>query len=178
MGWKTLSEKILHENPWSTFRHRVFEMEDGTRGNYYFAQTKGGCSIVIPRLPDGTFILVEQYRYLDDVISLEFPGGGIGEVLGPTAPEDAARRELREEVGYEAGAMVSLGICSPSSGVLIDPTHYFFADDLVFVGESREVTESITTISYSEAEIDELIRSGKILDGQTLAGWALYKARA
>ena len=63
-------------------------------------------------------MLVEQYRYGIDRVTLELPAGAIdpGE-----APEAAARRELREETGYEADAWVRLGALAVEPGDSISP---------------------------------------------------------
>lgn len=173
MSWKTLDEEILHENPWTSFRRRRFETDSGVRGEYFFVQTKGGCSMVIPQLPDGRFVMVNAYRYLTDQQSIEFPAGGIKE---DQTPEEAARAELLEEVGYTAGNLKLMHVFSPDNGVCIDPVHAFIATDLEFVGTQRESAEQMETTMYSEREIDEMIKNNKIVDGQVLACWAIYKA--
>lgn len=174
MSWKKIDEEILNENPWTSFRRRGFEMENGQRGDYFFAMTRGGCSMILPRLPDGTFILIREYRFLDDVMSVEFPGGGIDT---DQTPEEAARVELRQEVGYEAGKLELIGRSSPCMGVVVDPTYFYIAEDLTFVGAENEHTEDIEVIIASESEIDQMIRDGIILNGQSLSAWAIYKAQ-
>ena len=174
MTWKIIDEELLSENPWTSFWRRGFESDRGARGNYFFAKTHGGCSIVIPVLPDGRFVMIREYRFLDDVMSVEFPGGGIE--IGQT-PEIAARKELREEVGYKAAGLELIGRSSPDMGVVIDPTYFFVARDISFVGTAREEMERIETIFVTEAEINAMIREGKIMCGQTLSAWAIFRAR-
>lgn len=174
MNWKTISEETLHDNPWTSFRHRVFETDKGVQGNYYFVQTRGGCSMVIPRLPDGRFVMIREYRYLENIMSIEFPGGGIET---EQTPEVAAQVELRQEAGYEAASFVQLGKSSPCMGVVVDPTYFFLATDITSVGTEHEKTESIEVIIVSEDEIDQMIRDGKIINGQTLSAWAMYRAQ-
>src|SRR5215475_8728891 len=53
----------------------------------------------LPLFPDGTVALVRQWRYAINRYSLEIAAGRIEK--GQT-PEEAARRELEEEVGYRA----------------------------------------------------------------------------
>lgn len=174
MSWKKLDEELLHENLWTSFRRRGFEMENGQRGDYFFAMTRGGCSTVMPRLPDGTFILVRAYRFLDDAQSIEFPGGGID---SKQTPEEAAHVELRQEVGYEAATLTQLGRrISPDAGVVIDPTYIFLAEGLNFIGTEHEHTEEMETLIATEEEITAFIRNGEMFAGQSLAAWAIYKS--
>lgn len=174
MSWKTLSEEILNENPWTSFRRREFEMKNGTKGEYFYAKTRGGCSTIIPQLSDGKFILIKEYRYLEDMMSIEFPGGGIDT---NQTPEEAARVELQQEIGYEAGKLQLIGRSSPCMGVVVDPTYLYIAEDLKFVGSENEHTEDIEMLTATEEEIDQMIRDGLIMNGQTLSAWAIYKAR-
>ena len=68
-----------------------------------------------PLTADGKVILVNQYRYLCDRESLEFPCGSINE--GHTY-EQTALLELQEETGYKAGApLQELGRFNPYNGV-------------------------------------------------------------
>lgn len=77
------------------------------------------------------FYLVEQFRYAANKSLLEYPAGLVdsGEDL-----EIAARRELREEIGYECEELVSLGYTIPSPGILDEIVHLYYANNLNFVG--------------------------------------------
>lgn len=60
----------------------------------------------------GELLLVRQYRPGAGAVTLEVPGGHIE--AGET-PEQAARKELLEETGYEAGNLELMTILSPSN---------------------------------------------------------------
>ena len=62
-----------------------------------------GCSVVVTDLTDN--VLLVRHSYGPPVWGL--PGGGLSK---GEDPEDAARREVREELGLELGALVSLGV--------------------------------------------------------------------
>lgn len=62
-----------------------------------------GCCVVITNLSGG--ILLLRHSYGPDVWSL--PGGGIGKGEDPA---DAARREVKEELGITLTAMTDLGV--------------------------------------------------------------------
>ncbi len=55
---------------------------------------------IVPILPDGQVVMIRQYRHAARKTLWELPAG----TLEPgEEPEACARRELVEEVGYEAG---------------------------------------------------------------------------
>ena len=59
-------------------------------------------------------MLVWQYRFGSEELSLEIPGGVID---AGEAPEHAARRELREETGYEADDFELLLAVEPNPAI-------------------------------------------------------------
>lgn len=174
MSWEITDEEILHENAWTTFRRRGFKTDTGEVGNYFFATTMGGCALVIAQNEIGKFILINEYRFLSNDYSVSFPGGGIKKTQ---TPEEAARAELREEVGYEATELTLLHVFDPDPGVVVDPVYVFMARGLTHVGANGgETTEDIKVVYASEQEIDEMLATNKISSGQALAAWAVYKA--
>jgi ADP-ribose pyrophosphatase len=62
--------------------------------------------LVFAEMPDGTVPMLRQYKHGAGRVCLTFPGGAIDE---GESPIDAARRELREELGVDAGDWHDLG---------------------------------------------------------------------
>ena len=71
---------------------------------------------------EGQVFLVRQFRYALGRECLELPAGKLdpGE-----APERAARRELREETGMEAGRLVLLGKFCSAADVLAESMYLY-----------------------------------------------------
>lgn len=169
--WKKLSEEVMHKNPWWTYKHDTFERVDGKVGDYYYGVCNGN-AIVVPILPDGKILMINNYRYIRNQESLEFPCGG--KELGSTA-EETARRELLEETGYIAEKLIPAGVFQGMNGVFENESHVFVA----YVGEKAvqdqtlEPTEQAEIHIYTREEVQKLINEGKIWDGHSLCTWAL-----
>ncbi|TVO55313.1 NUDIX domain-containing protein [Denitromonas halophila] len=132
-----------------------------------------GAVVVIATLPDGRLILERQFRYPLRRSFIELPAGKIdpGEDI-----EACARRELREEVGYEAARWTHLGTLHPCIGYSDERIEVFLAEDLTHVGHQWDEGEFLEVLSLSPAELDAAVASGDVTDGKTLS--ALYIARA
>lgn len=172
---KTLSSKVLDKNPWWEYKHDEYELPGGKVGNYYYAETRG-VSMVVPRLPDGRYFLVQQFRYLTQRLSWEFPGGGLKD--GQT-PEAAARAELLEEAGLEPRTLVFLGQGEPSNGFIKDQTHFWLAEVSGLQAKNQPDTTEIFTATktVTAAEFEAMVVAGEIWCGQTLTAWCLAKVR-
>ncbi len=95
---------------------------------------------VVPLLASGEVVLVEQVRHAVEGWMHEIPAGQIerGE-----APEDAARRELREETGWIAGRLTSLGARLTIPGVSRQQMHFWLAEELEAGPDALEETECL-----------------------------------
>jgi 8-oxo-dGTP pyrophosphatase MutT (NUDIX family) len=79
-------------------------------------------------------VLVWQYRHGTDAMSLELPGG----VTEPNeAPLEGARRELREETGYEATSYEPLLTVCPNPALQGNVHHCYLARGARLVGPTH-----------------------------------------
>ena len=166
---KKLSEEVLHENPWWTYKHDTYELPNGEEGNYYYGETPG-MVMIVPILSDGRLVLTLQHRYLRDKQSIELPGGGIKkgqEVL------DGAKVELFEETGCVAKEFIKIGSFETANGLLKETTHVFLAHITEQHEQHLDDIEEIELLYRRPDEVDKMIRSNEIWDGQTMAAWTL-----
>ncbi|MBM4156915.1 MAG: NUDIX hydrolase [Lentisphaerae bacterium] len=130
---------------------------------------------VLPRLPDGTFLLVRQFRKAMEADIVELCAGlnEPGE-----APEAAARRELREETGCTVERMTHLGTIFASPGYTDEVIDLYFAECAAPRAEARlDEDERVEVVPLREAELEAMVRDNRIRDGKTVAAWALYRLR-
>lgn len=168
--WKKLSEEILHKNPWWTYKHDKFKLPSGKEGDYYYLDNPGG-SVMVPILEDGKIVLVKQYRYLFDKDSIEFCSGGFKK---NESPEEVARVELEEEAGYR-GEFKFIGEFAASRGFSKELLRVFLVTNLKKVESHPEETEEIEVLFRTPEEIDKMIESNEIWDGETMAAWAMAR---
>jgi 8-oxo-dGTP pyrophosphatase MutT (NUDIX family) len=124
--WRTLSSERVYENPWIRVREDQVTRPDGELGIYGVVHYKNIAVGVLP-VEDGHTYLVGQYRYPLDQYSWEIPEGGCpaGE-----EPLQAARRELKEETGFEAENWRMLGHAYLSNSVADEYAVWFLATGL------------------------------------------------
>jgi ADP-ribose pyrophosphatase len=122
---------------------------------------------VAPVDGQGRLLLVRQFRHPVRRWMLECPRGGRD--AGET-PEQAAARELREEVGAETTAFVPLGRVAPDSGQLGTVVWLLAARARRDGPRHPEATEAIDrVVPMPYAALRAACERGEILDGLTLA---------
>lgn len=132
-------------------------------------------AVVVPRLPDGRFLLLRVFRYAFDTISLELPRG-TGEP-GESA-ENAGRRELLEETGLAASTVTHLGFLRPDTSIVETEVHVLLAviPSLAGLALDRE-EEGVASYEVVPASMfSDLVRSAEIRDGFTLGAYGLLAA--
>jgi ADP-ribose pyrophosphatase len=119
-------------------------------------------------------LLVRQYRLPARGYLWELPAGRLDP--GET-PLQAARRELIEETGYRAKHWKKLITFYPSPGYVAERMTILLATGLT-AGAARPMEdERIETRWFTQKEIEQGIRSGKIVDGKTMLGYLVWKLR-
>lgn len=136
-----------------------------------------GAAIIVAVTDDQKFLLVEQYRIPVHARTIELPAGIIGDEpgSGDEAHTDAARRELLEETGYEAGHLELLTHGPASSGLASETVSLFRATRLRRAGAGGGVAhEDITIHEVPLAEVHNWLEgkatSGVLIDPKVYAG--------
>lgn len=171
--WKKCAESILFRNPWWTYKRDDIELPSGKGGEYHYVHTNGS-SMILPVLPNGSLVLVNQYRYLVGKESIEFP---CGSVKDGSVHDETARHELVEETGYAAKEFAMVGEFNPYNGVTDEMCRVYVARGLEFVGGTPDETEEFEIVRLTPAEIDDRIRAGAIWDGMSLAAWSIARGK-
>ena len=139
-------------------------LPDGRRVSFHAVRVPA-VAYVLPLLDDGRVVLLRQYRPIVGEELWELPAGTIeaGE-----SPETCARRELREEAGYEAGRLKPLGEALADPGLTDERIFLFVARDLRPVPRALDADEHIRVAPVPLAEAYRMVEGGAILDAGTL----------
>jgi ADP-ribose pyrophosphatase len=158
--WIKKSEQYL-------FQRRIFAVKDvecyhpdkNVTHRFFTLSTPDWINIVA-LTDDNRFIMVRQHRLGTDEITLETPGG----LFEPgESPEETARRELREETGYEAQELYLLKKLSVNPAIFDNYIYYYFARNCAKVHEQDlDSAEDIEVLTFDRDEIMEMIRRGPI----------------
>jgi 8-oxo-dGTP pyrophosphatase MutT (NUDIX family) len=127
---------------------------------------------VVALTPDHRLVLVKQFRFGIDEVSLEIPGG-IAE-LGED-PIQTALRELEEETGYVGTDARVLGVVHPNPAIQNNRCH------LVFVGNAVRSSalnwdqhEELEVLTEPVDRVYELAAAGKITHSLVLDALLLF----
>ena len=126
-----------------------------------------GASVVMVPVDDrGQVLLVRQYRKSAEQSLLEAPAGGLED---GESPEDGVLRELQEEIGHTAGKLERMTGFWIAPGFCTEYMHTYIATDLSPSALAPDEDESIEVVPMPLERIPELIRTGEIQDGKSVA---------
>ena len=121
---------------------------------------------MVPLDAEGNVLLVRQYRKPTESVLLEVPAGGIEE--GET-PEEAALRELQEEVSHVAETLRPLAGFWLAPGWCDEYMYVYLATDLRPSDMEQDYDEMVETRKVPLPQTLDLIRDGEIRDAKSIA---------
>jgi len=154
------------------------------RNGWEFVERPGvrGIVVVVAVTPAGALLLVEQRREPVDARVVELPAGLVGDDGSPAGEplEEAARRELLEETGWDAVEVERLAEGPPSAGVSSEVVTFLRARSLSRVGPGGGVDgEEIAVHEVPLGEVEAFLRSreaaGALVDPKVWAGLFLLR---
>ena len=172
MNEKTLSSEFVYRGRIVSLELQDVELNNGIRAKREVVR-HGPAVAMVCEAADGRFALIHQFRKPVEQIMLEVPAGNVepDEDL-----EVAARREIREETGYEATSLTRLGALYPSPGYVderIEIYHAHLAAEPAALDLDED--EQVRVELCERHQILAWVREGRITDGKTLAAWLMYE---
>ncbi len=136
-----------------------------------------GVVVVAALTPDGEVLFVEQARSPVGARVIEMPAGLAGDVAGAEheALAEAARRELLEETGWDAGELVEVTAGPVSAGMTSETLTFFRASGLRRIGAgggdaSEDIVVHAVPLERADAWLRERRAEGILVDPKVYAG--------
>jgi 8-oxo-dGTP pyrophosphatase MutT (NUDIX family) len=157
--------EILYENPWIRVREDQVIQPDGESGTFGIVELIPAVA-VLPVHEDGTVSLVRVFRYTVNAECIETVAGGLSD---GEAAEDAARRELQEEIGLAADELIDLGETHQTTEIVVSPVRLFVARGLREVPSHQDPTEELSRLDVPLSEAVEWALHGRIVHAATVS---------
>lgn len=115
---------------------------------------------VIAVTPDDHVVLIEQYRFGLQKVTLEIPGG----LIDPgESPLEAGKRELLEETGYTARSFSLLGSVEPNPAIQTNRCYTVLAEGATLASSQHlDEKEDIGVLLRPLADVPRLLTGGEI----------------
>lgn len=147
------------------FNVRIDELRYDDGAQHRIDVVEHGPSFAIVALPaPNELVLVRQYRHAAREALWELPAGSAEPNEDPV---EGALRELREETGYRAGRIRSIGSTWMTPGFCDEIMHFFCAEALVLGEPEFDEDERIEIGTFSSEAAWRLVADG-VADAKTL----------
>ncbi|MBO5550599.1 MAG: NUDIX hydrolase [Lachnospiraceae bacterium] len=187
LEWEEISVEHIVQDEWIDIRRSAYRFPDGSVFEPYYSYSRRDYVVIVASDEEGRYLCVRQFRQGIKEVTTEFVAGGIerrdGKEYGGdrsrASSEDAltaAKRELKEETGYEGGEWTHL-LTVPSNATIADNyAHIFSAVNCRRTGGQRlDETEFLNVARLSGDEIDKMVASGEFKQAVHCLAWLLAK---
>jgi ADP-ribose pyrophosphatase len=176
-GWRIKSTKQIYSNDLIKLFEDTLDLDGEDK--IYIRAIRRNYSTIVPFISKNELLVIRSYRHLVDSIQVEAPSGYIEDA---ESPDQAAKRELQEETGYEAKKIVSLGYYTLDYTMFEQKGNVFAAYDLIDnnTAEGKSKKQSLGKMEKIETDIvtidglKQLLSEGKILNAASIV--AFHKA--
>ena len=127
-----------------------------------------GAVCVVPLTDDGNVVLERQFRYPVGRVVTEIPAGKLN--FPGEDPLSAAKRELREETGYEADRWTVIGLFYPAIAYSDEKITMFLAQGLHRGEQDLDEDEFLSVFEMPLGEAVRKVLDGTIADSKTQTG--------
>ena len=134
-----------------------------------------GVVVIVPLTQENNLILVEQYRIPVENRTIELPAGLVGDEDSQEDLFDAARRELREETGFEASHFELIIHGPTSAGLTSESNSFVYAPNCKRVSAGGGILDENIIVheispNNTYAWIQQKASEGFLIDPKILAG--------
>ena len=162
--------KILNQK--SIFKSKLFNIKqadiefNGTTMKYEIISGTGRGAVMVVPFIENDIIFIKEYAAAIDDYMITFPKGKIdkGETI-----EEAANRELQEEVGYKSGEIKLIKKLYLAPGYIDHMTYVMVAKDLSVSSLSGDEPEELEVIRVHRDDVINFLDKNEIIDSRVHA---------
>ena len=160
---KTIASKRIYEGKILNLRIDEVASANGRTSIREIVEHKGG--VVMAAITENReMVMIRQFRKAVEEVVYEAPAG---KLEGGENIEAAAARELKEETGYTAGTISSLGTYYASCGYTQEKLNLFLCLDLQKGDAEPDDNEDIDVELAPLKELYEMVVRGELKDAKT-----------
>jgi ADP-ribose pyrophosphatase len=159
-AWELLDRKEAFKTPWFKIDQQQMTTTKGAPAEYFVHEGRDGVICVCFDDQTGKIYLEQQYRVPVGRVTTDYPAGNME--AEDASPEESVRRELREEIGFEARELKKLAALDMNPGFSRNRLHIFLARGTASSEPEPDTTESIVPVLATPREILEMVQDGRI----------------
>ena len=162
---KILKQKSIFKSKLFDIRQADIEFNGKTMKYEIISGTGSGAVMVVPFI-ENDIIFIKEYAAAIDDYMITFPKGKIdkGETI-----EEAANRELQEEVGYKSGEIKLIKKLYLAPGYIDHMTYVVVAKELSVSSLSGDEPEELEVIRVHRDDVINFLDKNEIIDSRVHA---------
>ncbi len=164
--FEELSRETIYQSKWLRLDEARVERPSGGRGIFSIVYLKPGTTVVALH-ENHDVLLVKEYKYAVERETIELVSGAIED--GET-PGQAGLRELREETGYIAQKIWSLGRTDPLTTSVSCVNHILLAEGLIFNPMNGVQEDALESFAVPLVEAMRMVEEGVITHAASCIG--------
>jgi ADP-ribose pyrophosphatase len=173
--WQCSGRRILHALRIFNLREDRYLLPRSNREAPFFILESPDWVNIIPLNDAGEVVLIRQFRFGLETVTLEIPGGM---VEGGLTPLETARKELLEETGCRAEEWEYLGFVHPNPAFLNNRCYSFLARGVKKVAEiDPDESEEIEVLTAPLERIPALIAGEEITHALVIGAFHLLELK-
>lgn len=164
--WKQLKKRVVFKSQYLTVCNDLVRQPNGAQGHYAYMDHGGGVGVVVVDEQHDVYLL-REYKYPVRVFGLHLPSGGIE--LGEAALT-AAKRELKEEIGFTARKWSALGKLAATDGMSSEIAYLFLAEQIAKARIKPPALEPLTIVRIPLKKAVKMVLDSRITCSYAITG--------